>query len=306
MVSSTYGVRHDEGLDNDVQVTFGPKVARRVLRYELDRLCEQAAKTHTQAGERLGMSRVGFTHLVGGKNLPSRPALEVLMDYFSRPDRLPTMLELLAVAKLKPGQQGTVQQDIEPTSSMNDFELAIGLEAFATGIEVFEPMVVTGLLQTEAYARALINYHASITPGVDIDQSLSLRLQRQTVIARDIGSAELWCVIEEQALRRPVGDVEVMAGQLDHLLAMTERPNINLQIIPREAGVHPALKGAFYLLRFEDDWRVAYEETRRSAYYYDAPEAVEDYGTAMNHLRHLTLNPKRSRAFISKLRKEVQ
>lgn len=87
---------------------------------------------------------------------------------------------------------------------------------------------------------------------------------------------------------------------------LAARPNINVQVIPREVGVHPALKGAFFLLRFEDDWRVAYEETRRSAYYYDNPDAVEDYAKVMNHLRHLALNPKRSRALIDKVRKEIQ
>jgi Domain of unknown function (DUF5753) len=277
-----------------------------VLRYELVRLCEQAGKNHTQAGERLGMSRVGFTQLVSGKNLPSRPALEILMDFFGRPDRVPLMLELLAVAKLKPDQQGTVQQGVEPTSTMNDFELFIGLEAVATGIEVFELVVITGLLQTEAYTRELISYHASITLGVNIEDSVALRLRRQSVITREASPAELWCVVEEQALRRPVGTPAVLAGQLDHLLEMTKHPNVNFQVIPREVGVHPALKGAFCLHRFEDDWRVAYEETRRFGYYYDSPDAVEDYGQVMNHLRHLALNPKRSRALIATVRKEIQ
>lgn len=289
-----------------MQVTFGPKVARRVLRYELDRMCDQAGKTHAQAGERLGMSRVAFTHFVGGKNLPSRPALEVLMDFFGRKDRTAAMLDLLAVAKLKPDQQGSVQQEAAPTSSMNDFELFLGLEGVATNIEVFDPMIVNGLLQTEAYARELIAYHASITPGVDVEESVALRLRRQSAITREAQAAELWCVVEEQALRRPVGGPKVMAGQLDHLLDVTKRPNVNFQVIPREVGVHPSLKGAFFLLRFDDDWRLAYEETRRAAYYYDHPEAVEDYGTVMNHLRHLTLSPKRSRAFIATVRKEIQ
>jgi transcriptional regulator with XRE-family HTH domain len=289
-----------------VQVTFGPQVARRVLRYELDRLCEQAGKTRAQAGERLGVSRVGFTHLVSGKNLPSRPALEVLTEFFGRPDRLPLMLALLAVAKLKPDQQGTVQQDIEASSSMNDFELFIGLEAVATGLDAFEPMIINGLLQTEAYARELISYHASITLGVDVDKSVALRMRRQSAITRETSPAQFWCVVEEQALRRPVGDAAVMTGQLDHLLTVTSRPNVNLQVIPHEVGVHPSLKGAFCLLRFDDDTRVAYEETRQSAYYYDHPDAVEDYEKVMNHLRHLALSPKRSRALIAKVRKEVQ
>ena len=285
-----------------MQVTFGPKVARRVLRYELDRLCEKAGKTHAQAGERLGMTRVGFTHFVTGKNLPSRPAL----DFFGRKDRMPAMFELLAVAKLKPGRQGTMQQATEPTSSMNDFELFIGLEAVATSVEVFEPMLVNGLLQTEAYARELVAYHASITAGVDVEESVALRMRRQSAITRDTSPAELWCVVEEQSLRRPVGGSEVMAAQLGHLLEMTARPNVNLQVVPSQVGVHPSLKGAFFLLRFDDDWRLAYEETRRSAYYYDSPDAVEDYGKVMNHLRHLALSPKRSRAFVSTVRKELQ
>jgi Domain of unknown function (DUF5753)/Helix-turn-helix domain len=289
-----------------VQVTFGPQVARRVLRYELDRLCEQAGKTHAQAGARLGVSRVGFTHLVSGKNLPSQPALEVLMDFFGRPDRVPMMLELLAVARLKPDQQSTMHEHVESSSSMNDFELFIGLEAVATGIEVFEPMIVNGLLQTEAYARELITYHASITLGVNIEDSVALRLRRQSVITREASPVELWCVAEEQVLRRPVGGPVVMAGQLDHLLQMTGRPNITFQVIPREVAVHPSLKGAFFLFRFDDDWRVAYEETRRFAYCYDSPDAVEDYEKVMNHLRHLALNPKRSRALIATVRKEIQ
>jgi hypothetical protein len=97
-----------------------------------------------------------------------------------------------------------------------------------------------------------------------------------------------------------------MAGQLDHLLEMTEHPNINFQVIPRDLAVHPALTGAFCLFRFEDDWRVAYEETRRFAYYHDHPDAVEDYEKVMNHLRHMVLNPKRSRALIATMRKETQ
>ncbi|MGH3866895.1 MAG: Scr1 family TA system antitoxin-like transcriptional regulator [Pseudonocardiaceae bacterium] len=252
-----------------MQVTFCPQVARRVLRYELARLCEQAGKTHTQAGERLGVSRVGFTHLVSGKNLPSRPALEILMDFFGRPDRVPLMLELLAAAKLKADQQSTVQPDIESFSSMNDFELAIGLEAVAGGIEVFEPTAVNGLLQTEAYARELIAYHASITLGVNVEENVALRLRRQSVITREARPAELWCVVEEQALRRPVGNAAMMAEQLDHLLAMTGRPNVNFQVIPHSAqpeavaGVdHQGEKGNPVI----DNWRKATCSVDNSAY----------------------------------------
>jgi Domain of unknown function (DUF5753)/Helix-turn-helix domain len=289
-----------------VQVTFGPQVARRVLRYELERLCDQSGKTHADIGDRLGMSRVAFTHMITGRNLPSKPALEILMAYFARPERIPKMLELLRAAKVRPDQQSSLRPEIEASSSMNDFELAIGLESVATSIEVFEPLLINGLLQTEAYARELISYHASITHGVDIQKSLALRMRRQAVITRAENPAAMWCVVEEQVLRRPVGSPAVMAEQLAHLLDVTGCSNVNFQVIPHDVGVHPSLKGAFFLLTFGDDWRVAYEETRRSAYYYDSPADVEDYGKVMNHLRHLALSPNKSRALITKVRKEFQ
>ena len=111
------------------------------------------------------------------------------MDFFGRPDRVPMMLELLAGAKLKTDQQSTVRQDIQSSSSINDFELFIELEAVAGGIEVFEPTAVNGLLQTEAYARELIAYHASITLGVNVEESTALRLRRQSVITREASRA---------------------------------------------------------------------------------------------------------------------
>jgi Domain of unknown function (DUF5753) len=236
-----------------------------------------------------------------GSNLPNQSNIEVLLNFYGQPDKFPMMAELLAVARLKTPQAGNT-----PASTVDDFELFLGFEAFAKGIEVFDPRVVTGLLQTEAYARELITYHASITPGVHIEQSLAVRRERQAVITRADNPAELWVVMEEQALRRPVGSPAVMAEQLDHLLAATERPNVTVQVVPQNVGVHPALTGAFSLLRFEDDWRVTYEEARRSAYYHDSAEAVEDYDRVMNHLRHLTLTPQRSRALMIELRKEVQ
>jgi len=288
-----------------MQVTFGPKVARRVLRYELERLCAQAGKTHAQVGERLGLSRVGFTHFVSGKNLPSRPALEIILGFFDRPDRTQVMFDLLAAAKRKPDPRAT-QHEIDAMSSINDFELFLGLESFATLIEIFEPMLITGLLQTEAYARELIAYYSFNASGVPIDEHIRVRMRRQEAVTREANPAELWCVVEERALRRPIGSQKLMAAQFDHLLNMSARPNVNLQVVPHEVGMHPAHKGAFFMLRFDDDWRVAYEETRRAAYYYDKPEAIEDYDRAMNHLRHLSLDPKQSRAFISKLRKELE
>lgn len=287
-----------------MQVTFGPKVARRVLRYELERLCEQAGVNHTQVGQRLGMSRAAFGHVLGGKNMLSKPAMEVLMEFIGRTDRLPMLLELLAASKIRPGRQAAM--DGRPISSTNDFELAIGLESFATGIEAFEPMLIHGLLQTEDYARALIGYHASFVPGVDVEQSVAVRMRRQSVVTRDHSPAQLWCVMEEQALRRPVGDKKVMRQQLDHLIRVSTWKNITLQVMPRNVGLHPSLKGPFFLLRFEDDWQVAYEETRRSAYYYDSTEAVEDYGQAMDRLRHLALDLERSQDLLMRLRGELK
>jgi len=118
-------------------------------------------------------------------------------------------------------------------------------EAEATALYVFEHSLVPGLLQTPGYARAVLATRPN-TAGDEIDNLVAARLARQEVLTRDDPSPPLlWALIDEGVLYRPVAPADVMHGQLMHLVEMSRRPNITVQVLPYSAGGHTGLLGAF-------------------------------------------------------------
>jgi hypothetical protein len=121
---------------------------------------------------------------------------------------------------------------------------------------------VDGLLQTEAYARCMLSGRPN-TSEDEIDQLLAARMERQLILDRE-SPPLLWSVIDEQALHRQVGDAAIMHDQLLHLPQMSQRLNINIQVVPYSAGAHYTLLGAFAIADVDDATRVAYLETVRA------------------------------------------
>jgi hypothetical protein len=120
---------------------------------------------------------------------------------------------------------------------------------------------VPGLLQTEAYARALLTDRIG-SNGADIDERVAARLERQAILAREVDPAELWAVIDEPVLRRPVGGAKVMADQVSRLIEASHQPNVVIQVIPAATAVHDGLAGAgFAVAEFEYSPLVGYQET---------------------------------------------
>jgi transcriptional regulator with XRE-family HTH domain len=133
-------------------------------------------------------------------------------------------------------------------------------EAEATVLRSFELVVIPGLLQTREYATALLADRIGSSPG-DAEEIVAGRLERQAILARD-NPPELWVVIDEAALRRPVGGPEVMGEQLNHLLEAARRPNVVLQVIPAAVTVHAGLAGnGFVVADFAEGSRAAYQDT---------------------------------------------
>lgn len=117
-------------------------------------------------------------------------------------------------------------------------------EAEAVALHVFEHSLIPGLLQTEAYARAVLSTRPN-TPGDEIDSLIAGRLARQAVLLRDDPPAPiLWALVDEGALYRPVATPEVMYDQLVQLAEVSGRPNITVQVVPYSAGGHTGLLGA--------------------------------------------------------------
>jgi transcriptional regulator with XRE-family HTH domain len=167
----------------------------------------------------------------------------------------------------------------------NWFQSYLGLEAAAALIRTYEIQFVPGLLQTPEYARAVILLGHHRAPAEELERRVGLRMARQPMLNRPEGP-QLWAVVDEAALRRPIGGFKVMRAQLESLIDATKLPNVRLQIIPFHAGGHAAAGGAFTILRFPDEDLpdVVYVEQLTSALYLDKREDVDHYAAAMERL----------------------
>jgi len=158
------------------------------------------------------------------------------------------------------------------------FRAFVDLEAAATLIRTYEGQFVPGLLQTEDYMRAVVGGAQLEDSPAEAERRVALRLGRQTLLERK-DAPRLWAVVDEAALRRPVGGPKVMRAQLERLIEASELPNVILQVLPFAAGAHPAMVGAFSVLRFADQELpdVVYVEHLTSALYLSKQEDVDQY-----------------------------
>jgi transcriptional regulator with XRE-family HTH domain len=165
------------------------------------------------------------------------------------------------------------------------FQTYLGLEEAATLIRTYEVQFVPGLLQTEDYARAVITHGNPGALAEEIDRRVSLRMKRQQVLTRS-DAPQFWAVVDEAALRRPMGSPVVMAAQLERLIKVCELPNVTLQVLPFHVGAHAAEAGAFTILRFpEPDLPdVVYIEQLTGALYLDKRDDVDAYMGAVDRL----------------------
>lgn len=161
----------------------------------------------------------------------------------------------------------------------------LGLEQAAEVIRGYEVQLVPGLLQTPGYARAVIGLGYPCALPDEIERRLELRLRRQEVL-RPPQPVRLWVVIDEAALRRPMGGRAVMREQLRHLLAMSERWNVTVQVMPFDRGGHIAEGGSVSLLRLPGALLpdVVYVEHLTSAVYPAKPADVERYQQVLDRL----------------------
>jgi hypothetical protein len=178
----------------------------------------------------------------------------------------------------------------------------VGMESDASSTRVWEPIVVPGLLQTEAYMRALMGTGRRNDPQQSIDRRVALRRMRQERLAGD-SPLTLWAVIDESAIRRVVGGEEVMREQWRRLTAASELPNVRLQILPFSAGEHAFMGGSVALLEFSDiaHMDVVYLEGLAGDYYEEQPSEVKRYRDEFERLSSKALSQASSISMIQSL-----
>lgn len=170
------------------------------------------------------------------------------------------------------------------------FEEYLGLEEAAVQIGTYEVQLVPGLLQTEDYAAAVIMLQYS-NPK-EITRRVSLRMARQAILSGG-NPTSLWAVLDEAALRRPIGGPRAMRAQLKHLIEMSQRPNVTIQVVPFTVGGLAAAGGSFSVLHFAEEELpdVVYIEQLASAQYLVKPDVVDTYLEVLDRLRREAATP---------------
>jgi hypothetical protein len=259
----------------------GPTVLRMLLGAHLRRLREAAGVSREDAGWEIRSSESKISRMeLGRVGFKERDVADLLLLYGMDDEEERTRLLALARDANTPGWWHRYG-DVLPSW----FQSYLGLEAAAALIRSYEVQFVPGLLQTEQYCRAVVMLGHGDAGPAEIDRRVSVRMTRQNLITRP-GAPQLWTVVDEAALRRPIGGPAVMRAQIESLIQATKQSNIRLQVIPFQFGGHAAAGGAFTILRFPDPELpdVVYIEQLTSALYLDKRDDVDHYAAAMERL----------------------
>lgn len=280
----------------------GPTVLRMVLGSHLRRLREGAGISREAAGEAIRASHAKISRLeLGRVGFKDRDVADLLTLYGVLEEEPRAGYLALARQASTPGwwqQYG----DVLPSW----FETLVGLEEAAAVIRTYEVQFVPGLLQTPEYARAVsLLGHPRASPR-DLQRRVDLRMKRQEFLTRP-DAPKLWAVVDEAALRRPLGGVEVMRGQLRRLLELAEQPNLTVQVAPFSIGGIAAAGGPVTILRFlEPDLPdIVYLEQLTSALYVDKRDEVEHYMMVMDRLCATAEPPARTPEFLHRLLEQL-
>ncbi|MER7453118.1 helix-turn-helix transcriptional regulator [Nocardia beijingensis] len=276
----------------------GPTVLRIALGSRLRQLREGCGISREAAGDAIRGSHAKISRLELGRTGFKERDLHDLLSLYGVVD--PAERETYFELARRANDPGWWQHysDLLPAW----FETYIGLEQAATTIRTYEAQFVPGLLQTADYARAVIQLGNSD----ETERRVAIRMRRQQILYR-AAAPTLWAVIDENALRRPVGGVEVLREQIEHLVTMAERPSIRIQVLPYAAGGHSAAGGPFSILRFPEPELpdIVYTEQLTSSLYFDKQRDVELYMSVMNRISVEALSPADSVRFLRELLTET-
>lgn len=276
-----------------------PTVRRRRLGMELRRLREAMNMTAEQVAARLLVSQSKISRLENGRRSISQRDVRDLCEVYEVEDK--KLVESLMQMAKDSRQQGWWHAfgDIP-------YSVYIGLETDAESLRVYEPQIITGLLQTRSYADAIVRGGSPEESEEEIQKRVEVRLRRQERINAEKEPLRLWAVLDEACLRRVIGNRQVMREQLEHVVEMAQLPHITVQVMPFAVGAHAGINGQYSILEFSDaaDSSVVYMEGVTSDLYLEKPHEVQKYTVMYEHLRAEALNVDQSRQFIEDIAKE--
>jgi transcriptional regulator with XRE-family HTH domain len=280
----------------------GPTVLRMLLGIQLRRLREAKDITPEQAGYEIRASRSKISRVEHGRVGFKVRDVEDLLSLYGVTDGQERQ-RMLALAQQANNQGWWAKYD----DIMPDwFESYVGLEQATSLIRTYELQFVPGLFQTGDYARAVTVLGHRAAPQSEIERRVSLRMQRQDLLGTQ-DPPRIWAVIDESALRRPVGGRDVMRAQLRRLMEVADLPRVTLQVMPFSQGGHPAAGGSFTILRFaEPDLPdIVYIEQLTGALYLDRRDEADNYMEVMNRLSAEAETPADSTDLLAEIIKDM-
>ena len=291
-----------DGLPEE-ESTVGSAAARMMLGSQLRRFREAAGMTPEAAGWHIRSSRSKISRMENGRVGFKDRDVRDLLELYGVADSQVTSAMLALAGQAQTHEWWAQFGDILPSW----FEPYLGLEASASRIRSFDLQFVHGLFQTEAYARAVTALGLRGISPDEIDRRVAVRLKRQELLTA-VKPPRVWSVMDEAALRRPVGGVAVMQAQLGWLAEVAQLPNVTLQVVPFRAGGHDAAGGSFTILRFSEPAvpDVVYIEQLTGALYLEKPAATDHYLDIMNRLSATSLSPAESIPFFAHLSRQLQ
>ncbi|MCO5996526.1 helix-turn-helix domain-containing protein [Actinoallomurus rhizosphaericola] len=275
-----------------------PTVRGRKLASELRRLRKDVDLAVEEAAAQLGWSRFKVSRIEKAQTKPTVADLRAMLDLYGVDNANHAALIELHKNSWRRGWW-TDYSDVFRGSY-------VALEDDAATIEEWSPQLIPGLLQTDDYARAVIR--ASL-PGDEavVQRRVQARSARRTLLGRTDRIAPTFiAIIDESALRRPIGGPEVMRSQLRALLDAARRPNVSLRVLPYAAGAHPGLDGPFIILSFPEQLApdVAYVETKGGDIYAESAADVRRFRVDFGNISAAALTPEESMEFIAAVIKE--
>lgn len=271
-----------------------PTVRLRRIAADLLRLRNEAGLTRKQVEDAIGFTIGALLRVEKAQARPQKRTLLALLELYGVKDAA-VRQDFLTNLRLS-RQLGWLQtfEDALP----ENYQTFISFESEADKVTTYQQGLVPGLLQTRAYADAVIRGNYPSLPADDVAQRTEVRLRRQELLVKK-EPLHLWAVIDEAVIRRPIGGTAVMREQLERLVDAATMPNVTLQILPYSAGAHPGVLGAFVVMDFPSpDPPIVYIDTMAGELFIEAEPDVERYRDMYQQLIALALSPAESTKMI--------
>lgn len=269
-----------------------PSAVRWLVGVELTRFRERAGKKIGEAAKAIGCSAGKIGHMESGRNQQQPGEVRDLLRFYGADQ---ADIDRLASLAGNAGQQTwwAAWTDVVP----DWLKTFVGLEGLAARSSIYAPLVFPALLQTEAYALGGTSGHIRVRPDHN-ERTVSLRMERQRRLFAEQEPLRLTVMLEEAVLDRPIGGPDVLRGQLEHVLDLAKREDIEVRVLPTAVGAHEALVGPFTVLDFAKAQSIAYVELVDGAVYVQDQDQVNVYNSTVARLREVALSPSASAAII--------